>query len=218
MLKAVIWDMDGVIVDTEPLHREAYYAMFEEVGIEMTDALYESFTGRTTHTICEIITAHYRIKETPETLMALKRKHFKRLFDTSSSLQLIDGVLERIQEYHQYGLVQVCASSASLPNINRVFARFDLDQYFIAKFSGADLKASKPHPEIFLKAAAATGHPKESCIVIEDSTAGVKAAHSADIFCVAYQSEHTHNQDYTLANTVIKDFKEIEYAIVNNWV
>lgn len=215
MLNAIIWDMDGVLVDTEPLHREAYYAMFEEVGVAMTDELYESFTGRATYTICRIITEHFDLEETPDTLVNIKRRHFKELFDTSPSLQLIDGVLERIQDFHQNGLVQVCASSASMDNINRIFKRFDLNQYFRAKFSGADLKASKPHPEIFLKAAEATGHSKETCIVIEDSTAGIKAAHNAGIYCVAFQSEHSMNQDYALANTVIQDFKEIAYPKVN---
>ena len=72
-------------------------------------------------------------------------------------MELIDGVLDRIQEYHRNGLTLVLASSASLPNINRIFKRFDLDRYFVGKLSGADLAASKPHPEIFIKAAQTAG-------------------------------------------------------------
>ena len=210
--------MDGVIVDTEPLHREAYYAMFDEVGIEMTDALYASFTGRATYPICSIICEKYELEASPETLVSIKRRHFKELFDTSESLQLIGGVHDRIRDFHTNGVVQVCASSASMPNINRVFQRFELNPYFKNKFSGADLKASKPHPEIFLKAAAATGHSKEHCMVIEDSTSGVKAAHAAGIYCVAFNSPHSKDQDHSLANTVIQDFKEIEFSKVKDWV
>lgn len=216
MLKAVLFDMDGVIVDTEPLHREAYYAMFEEMEIPITDALYESFTGQATLAICNTLVSEYRLSVPPETLVANKRKHFKRLFDTGNQLQLIDGVWELIRDYHHNGLTLILASSASMPNIDRIFRRFDLDRYFKAKFSGADLKASKPHPEIFLKAAAASGYPKEHCMVIEDSTNGIRAAKAAGIYCVAYRSAHSVNQDYALADRVITDFKEISFCFLND--
>ena len=84
-------------------------------------------------------------------------------------------MLDLIKNYHDNGLTLVLASSASMPNINRIFERFNLDQYFVAKLSGADLKQSKPHPEIFIKAAIASGHPKKNCMVIEDSSNGIKA-------------------------------------------
>ncbi len=104
------------------------------------------------------------------------------------------------------------ASSASMMTINNVFERFNLNQYFIAKFSGADLKQSKPHPEIFEKAAFATGYERSNCMVIEDSTNGIKAANAAGIFCVGYDSVHSKNQDYSIANMVISDFKEIQHS------
>lgn len=217
MLKAVLFDMDGVIVDTEPLHNEAYYAMFDEIEIEMTDTLYESFTGQATLAICKTLVATFKLPQKPETLVAIKRKHFKHLFDTSPNLQLLDGVLELIQDYHHNEITLILASSASMPNIDRIFDRFDLNKYFTAKLSGADLKASKPHPEIFLKAAQASGHPKEHCMVIEDSTNGIKAAKAAGIYCVAYNSIHSKNQEYKHANRIIERFEEIAYHKVKDW-
>ena len=98
-----------------------------------------------------------------------------------------------------------------MPNIDRIFKRFDLDQYFLAKLSGAELKASKPHPEIFINAANATGFSPEECIVIEDATNGIEAAKSAGIFCVAFDSEHSKDQDYSKADLVISDFKDIRF-------
>ncbi|WP_179008311.1 HAD family hydrolase [Winogradskyella forsetii] len=212
MLKAVLFDMDGVIVDTEPLHRKAYYQMFEDVNIEVNDTLYESFTGQSTINICKRLVDHFSLTEAPETLVNIKRKHFKYLFENDSGLVLIDGVLERIKDYHANGLKLVVASSASMPNIERIFDRFDLNQYFVGKFSGADLKKSKPHPEIFIKAAKHTGFDESECMVIEDSTNGIKAAHSAGIFCVGFKSEHSTGQDYTLASIVVLDFNEIAYS------
>ncbi|QHI35312.1 Beta-phosphoglucomutase [Kordia antarctica] len=212
MLKGVLFDMDGVIVDTEPLHQKAYHLMFNDVEIEVSPELYQSFTGQSTLNICKRLCDRFSLTERPETLVQLKRKHFKYIFENDPSLQLIDGVLDIIKEYHEKELKLVLASSASMMTINNIFDRFNLNQYFIAKFSGADLKQSKPHPEIFEKAAFATGYERSECMVIEDSTNGIKAANAAKIFCVGYDSVHSKNQDYSIANMVISDFGEIRHA------
>jgi len=214
MLKAVLFDMDGVIVDTEPLHREAYFLMFKDMGIHVTEQMYTSYTGQSTINICKQLVGHFNLDTDPKTLVAIKRKHFKYLFENDSSLQLLDGVLDLIFNYHKNGLTLVLASSASMPNINRIFERFDLDRYFVAKLSGADLKQSKPHPEIFIKAAQAAGQPKEQCMVIEDSSNGIKAANDAGIFVIGYDSTHSTDQDYSKADKVVSSFSQIHYHTV----
>jgi len=211
MLKAVLFDMDGVIIDSEPLHHRAYYGMFKEVSITVSPTLYQSFTGQSTLNVCKTLCQEFDLSETPKTLVNKKRAIFKDLFFNDPDLQLIDGVLDLIKDYHSNGITLVLASSASMLTINNVFARFELDQYFIAKLSGADLKASKPHPEIFEKAAEASGFSRNECIVIEDSTNGIKAAKTAGIFCIGFKSPHSTNQDYSKADLVITNFKEIDY-------
>lgn len=216
MLKAVIFDMDGVIVDSEPLHYKAYQNMFKDVNIKVSNALYESFTGQATLPICQTLKDKFNLNQSPEELVAIKRKHFKYLFDNDNSFKLIDGVLDLIKDYYNNGLKLVLASSASMPNINRIFTRFNLDQYFVAKLSGADLKASKPHPEIFINAAKASGFKREECIVIEDSTNGIKAANDAGIFCIGFNSKHSRNQDFSTANKVIRTFEDIKFYNIKN--
>lgn len=216
MLKAVIFDMDGVIIDSEPMHNKAYHDMFDEVGIDVSTEFYESFTGQSTINICKRLCDHFNLKEDPETLVALKRKHYKQFFETNSDLGLIDGVLDLIKDYHSNGLTLVLGSSAAMTSINQIFDRFDLNQYFVAKLSGGDLKQSKPHPEIFIKAAHATGFSKEECFVIEDSTNGIEAAKGAGIFCVGYDSFHSKNQDYSKADMVVSDFKDITFQKISS--
>ncbi|MBJ7879982.1 HAD family hydrolase [Gelidibacter salicanalis] len=215
MLKAVLFDMDGVIVNTEPLHRKAYHLMFEDVNINVSEALYTSFTGQSTRAICEILVDHFKLSLGAQTLIGLKRDHFKYLFENDDELDLLPGVLDLIKDYYDNGLTLVLASSASMDNINNIFKRFDLNPYFVDKLSGADLKASKPHPEIFEKAALASGHKRHECIVIEDSTNGIRAAKDAGIFCVGYDSLHSHDQDYELADLVVTNFKAIGYPIIS---
>lgn len=211
MLKAVLFDMDGVIVNTEPLHKKAYYKMFNAFDIDMTNSYYEDLTGQSTRNICIKLVDHFNLQTTPEELESNKRKYFWELFNKGDGLELIDGVLDIIKEYHNNGLTLILASSASMNTIDGVFKHFNLDQYFLTKLSGADLKASKPHPEIFEKAAKAAGCNTNECFVIEDSTNGIKAAKRAGIFCVGYDSFHSKNQDYTLADIVVSNFKEINF-------
>lgn len=208
--KAVLFDMDGVIIDSEPLHHEAYFKMFQEVGMEVSEELYESFTGRSTKEISDMLVQKFNTDYSPQQLTDLKRKYFYELFENSPSLDLIPGVREAIQRFHAAGLKLVVASSASMVNIKLVFDRFGLNEYFVGKISGADLPKSKPHPEIFQKAAQMAGQAPEDCFVIEDATNGIKAAKAAGIYCYAFQSEHSHGQDYSLADKVISSFDEIE--------
>ncbi|MGI9526445.1 MAG: HAD family hydrolase [Weeksellaceae bacterium] len=207
-LKAVLFDMDGVIVDTEPLHHRAYYGMFDEVGIIVPDKLYQSFTGQSTKNVCTQLKNHFELDISIDTLINKKRALFKDYFDNDPEFDLLPGVRDLIQFYHQNGIKLVLASSASMNTINWVFDRFDLNQYFIGKISGADLEESKPNPEIFIKAATIAGEDPAHCLVIEDSTNGILASHRANIYCIAYKSPHSKNQDYTLANQIISNFEE----------
>lgn len=214
-LKAVLFDMDGVIVDTEPLHRKAYFQMFSDLGIDVSDELYTSFTGASTKRVCNTLIEKYQLNSNHEELSVIKRKYFKDYFYNDADFNLINGVKEIIEHYFENNIKLVLASSASMTTIDMVFEKFDLEKYFIGKISGADLKESKPHPEIFLLASEIANESKENCMVIEDSTNGILAAHAAGIFCTAYQSEHSTNQVYEKANLVISDFSEIEIDKIN---
>ncbi|AYM99924.1 HAD family hydrolase [Chryseobacterium sp. 3008163] len=216
-LKAVLFDMDGVIVDTEPLHRKAYFKTFNQLGIEVSEELYTSFTGASTKKVCDTLIDRFNLSETFEDIALIKRAHFKDYFYNDEEFDLIPGVRALIQHYYENGITLILASSATMTTINMVFEKFELEKYFNGKISGADLKESKPHPEIFIKATGMANEPIENCMVIEDSTNGILAAHRANIFCAAYKSEHTHNQDYSLANMVVSDYSELEIDKISKY-
>jgi len=215
MLKAIIFDMDGVIVNSEPLHRKAYFDMFEEFNLSVSNKLYESFTGKSTSAICKELCEIFDLSISHEKLMFSKRKHFKTIFDNDPEFQMIDGALSLIKNYFYNNLTLILASSASMTNINRIFKKFDLDKFFKAKISGADLKESKPNPEIFIKAAKLSGFSKSECIVIEDSTNGIIAAKSARIYCIGFNSPNSKNQNYDKADLVVSNFNEIRFDYLN---
>jgi beta-phosphoglucomutase len=214
MIKTVIFDMDGVIVDTEPVHRYAYFQHFAELDIPVTEAMFTTFTGNSTRNVFQNLKTLFNLEQDVEDLIQRKRTIFNEAFDTKEDLELLEGVENLIKEFHQKGMQLILASSASKVTIERVFSRFKLHQYFTHIVSGEDFPKSKPDPAIFEYAASMSIAFKENCIVIEDSTNGVKAAKAAGIYCVGYNSIHSKLQDLSAADVVINHFNEIDYETV----
>ncbi len=206
--------MDGVIVDTEPVHRYAYYKQFAELNIEVTEAMYTSFTGFSTRNTFQTLKEQFQLEQEVEDLIQRKRSIFNNAFDTKEDLELLEGVRALIEDLHQNGIQLIVASSASKVTIDRVFTRFGLHDFFTHIVSGEDFPKSKPHPAIFEHAASLSIAPKENCIVIEDSTNGVKAAKAAGIFCVGYNSEHSKDQNLDEADKVINHFNELTAEVI----
>ncbi|MFV0196757.1 HAD-IA family hydrolase [Empedobacter falsenii] len=214
MIKTVIFDMDGVIVDTEPVHKYAYFEHYKELNIPVTEELFATFTGQSTKNVYQILKDKFDLKEEVNDLVLRKRAIFNEAFDTKPDLYLIDGVEELIKDLYANKIELILASSASKSTINRVFSRFQLDQYFSHKISGENFPKSKPDPAIFLHAAEIAKSEHDECIVIEDSTNGVEAAFCANLYCLGYKSVNSKKQNLEKANSIVDDFKQINAAYI----
>ncbi|MFV0157004.1 HAD-IA family hydrolase [Empedobacter falsenii] len=214
MIKTVIFDMDGVIVDTEPVHKYAYFEHYKELNIPVTEELFATFTGQSTKNVYQILKDKFDLKEEVNDLVLRKRAIFNDAFDTKPDLYLIDGVEELIKDLYANKIELILASSASKSTIDRVFSRFQLDQYFSHKISGENFPKSKPDPAIFLHAAEIAKSEHDECIVIEDSTNGVEAAFCANLYCLGYKSVNSKKQNLEKANSIVDDFNQINAAYI----
>ncbi|MBU3192043.1 HAD family phosphatase [Clostridium bowmanii] len=216
MLKAVIFDMDGVIIDSEPTHMKLENETYKKLGIEVTDDEHHSFVGATSNYMWEALKNKYKLNQTLEELIEYDRnKYFKHLNSDECEIILIDGVKELIQDLYENGVKLAIASSSPLDVIYAIAKKFQIEEYFEAFVTGDYVKRSKPEPDIFIFAAEKLGVSAENCIVIEDSHNGVLAAKKAGMKCVGINSDPEGSQDISMADLVINKFKEVNYNKLN---
>lgn len=209
MISAVIFDMDGVIIDSEPVFFQIEQEIFRDLGLELTREEHAKYVGRSD--LWKIIKNTYKLDFNIEEIHQTERTRYLEYLTSSFNDGPIDGVADLIESLHSEGKTLVLASSSSMENINLVLNKFDLSEYFISRVSGAELQTSKPHPEIFLKAAALAESPSQNCLVIEDSANGVRAAKAANMKCVGYRNPNSGNQDLSAADCVISSFGEFDF-------
>ena len=206
--------MDGVLVNSEPLHHQVCKVQFKDLNIEVSNELFATFTGSSNKMIYQKLKTKFQLQEDVSELIAEKNRLFVNAFKSDSTHDLIDGVKELIVDLHQKGMQIIVASSSEMEIINAIFDRFDLHTYFSYKVSGADFPESKPNPAIFLKAVELSGNSPSECVIIEDSTNGIKAANAAGVYCIAYKASGVDSQNQSLADKIIYNYKELNYDTI----
>ena len=217
MIQTVIFDMDGVIIDSEPVYFEIDKQMFEELNIAVSLEEHCSYVGTSSQNMWNTIITKHGIAEQPAELMRKEYSLYLEHLANANDLQPIDGVVELIHELYKNNFKLVLASSSQMASIDIVLNKFKLDELFIAKVSGAELAHSKPHPEIFLRSALLIKSDPSECIVIEDSKNGVTAAKAAGMKCIGFLNPNSGNQDLKNADLVIHSFGELNADIVKGF-
>lgn len=210
MLKAFIFDMDGVIIDSEPLHFQSDRMVMKDYNIDITDDELNSFVGVTNPEMWAALAEKYNMKATVEELLTIQNQYKTELFG-KIELQPINGVLELLSELKEKGISIALASSSSRVFIELVLRGLHIYEYFDVIISGEEVTNGKPAPDIFLKAAAELKIDPFECVVLEDSSNGVKAAKAAGMKCIAYKNPNSGIQDISLADCAVSTLVKLDY-------
>lgn len=215
MLKAVIFDMDGVLVDSEPQHARAAVLALKNLGFDVTVDYCYQFIGSTTIHMLETMKKDYNITVSPDSMLAVYRESLHKLIK-SEGYRPIPYTKELIIDLYNHGIKLAIASSSTANEIEAVIKSLGIRKYFTKLVSGTTVSQPKPAPDIFLKAVTELGINKEECIVIEDSFNGVCAANRADIPVIGFANEHSGKQDLSKASALVEGFDEIDFQFVEN--
>jgi HAD superfamily hydrolase (TIGR01509 family) len=199
---ALIWDMDGTIIDTKDVHFLTLKETFEKHGYTLDKATFDVNFGRNNQTTFPLYLGFDPDPTLMEQLIQEKEEHFRQIAPKKSTL--IPGVRSWIETAKAHQIPQVIASSAEIENIQTMLTSFSLLSFFEAFIAGDNLPA-KPEPDIFLKAAKTLHRSPEHCLVIEDSPSGVKAAKNADMLVVAVTATFSRSE-LSLADLLLPDF------------
>lgn len=211
-MKAVIFDMDGVIVDSEPLHMKIERELLEEFGGKITEKEHAQFIGTTDYHMWSNLKDRFNLKPSVDDLIKMKKKRFIENID---KVELVDGFYDFMLKLYDENYLLALASSNNREAVDAVMNMFNLDKYFKCSISGEEVTKGKPDPEIFLKAAKKLNVDPKDCLVIEDAAAGVKAAKSAGMKCVGFKNPHSGDQDLSEADIVMDDFKQLDLDDIN---
>jgi len=215
-LKAVIFDMDGVIIDSEPIYFEIERDLFDELGLDISQREHESFVGMTMEGLWERVTAKYQLEETIQDLTRLHKDSAFQYMSEAKELPIVEYIKELLEKLKSRKIKIAVASSSPKNLIEIILTKLNLHDFFDLIISGEEVEKGKPAPDIFTEASRRLNINPNSCVVIEDSTNGVKAAKAAMMKCIGFQNINSGNQDLSTADIIVDSIGEIDAKLLKN--
>ncbi|MDF2941654.1 MAG: HAD-superfamily hydrolase, subfamily variant 3 [Herbinix sp.] len=214
MLKAVIFDMDGVIIDSEPMHTRAAILALQKYNVDVSLEYIHGFIGSTTYYMCQKMIEDFKINVTTEELLKVNNEMKNQLLAAEGHI-VIPYIIDLMKNLYGNGIKLIIASSSPTAAIEEVMNTLKIKDYFDGFISGMMVAHPKPAPDIFLEAAKRLGVDPSECLVIEDSSNGVSAAEAAGITSIGFVNPNSGNQDLRKAAILVEGFDEVDYEFIN---
>ena len=213
--RGVIFDLDGVLVDTGPFHKQSWYELAAKEGFGMSDELFSSTFGMQNYAIIPILAKRQVPAEEIERMSEWKEQRYRELI--ADKLELMEGANALLEDLKSKGFLLAIGSSAPRANLEVVLERCDIRDYFDVCVTGEDVQNSKPAPDTFLKAAERLKLLPEYCVVIEDSIPGIQAGNAAGMAVVAITTTRKR-QELKNADMIIDSLTELNANILEQVV
>ncbi|MFC3932535.1 HAD family hydrolase [Streptococcus dentapri] len=207
MGKFVIFDMDGVLVDSEYIFSRVKTAMLRQRGHDVNESYQDQFIGMTYEAEWTIIKRDFNLIEPLADLIAEVKQGCEEVVK-KDGVNPIPGVLDLVKRLRAKGYQLAVASSSPKPDIIRNLKQLGILADFQTLVSGEEVAYSKPAPDVFLQAAQDLGAAPTACFVFEDSTSGSQAAKAAGMICIGYANPSYPPQDLTACDLIIADYKD----------
>jgi HAD superfamily hydrolase (TIGR01509 family) len=211
MISTVIFDLDGLLTDTERLHCRAYRQTLAEVGVTLTEKEYAEHWIRRGLGIADFVRAR-GLDFLPDELRRRKSQLYEVLLDTH--LQFRPGALGLLQRLRGRKRMAL-ASSARSDAVQGVLKRLNIGRYFMVIATGADVARLKPHPDIFLHVAQRLRVSASECLVLEDAEKGVLAARAAGMKVIAVPQPLTQDNDFSKATRVLRSLEDVTLELLD---
>lgn len=215
MIEAVIFDMDGVLADSEMITFRSTQKVLKAQGIEFSEEDYYPCMGFGSDEFHRKMKEEFGLKLSLEEFQQ-KRRELDYAAIEENGLPVVANAIETVKELKAKGFKVAVASSASRKSVDFKLNMLGLTQEFNVTISRDDVVHSKPDPQIFLKAAEGIGVAPENCIVVEDALQGIKAAKNAGMKNIALKSEHNQYLDLSLADKIITNLNQLQ-ALIDKW-
>lgn len=212
MIRAFIFDLDGVLTDTSEFHYLAWKRLADEEGLPFTREENEALRGVSRHESLRILLKGRQIPPDQfEAWAERKNRYYLEFVERITPQNLLPGALRLLQSLRKMGIKIAIASSSK--NARQVIERLDLWSWIDVLVDGTMVERSKPAPDLFLKAAELLGEDPSSCVVVEDATAGVEAAHAAGMRVIGVgPQERAGSADWIIENLANLDVSKILQA------
>ena len=210
--KAFIFDMDGVIIDSEHLHAVTKVQAIRSFGVDVSgdDLNLQNYVGSSAKSFFSDVIAKYpELGDDWEVLAKKKHELYQKILREDPDLEPIDGITELLARLKENGYKIGLGSSSVMANVQLVLTRFGIIDYFDAIAAGSEVENAKPAPDVYLLAASRLGVAPENCTVVEDAGAGVMAAKAAGMRCIAIKNPNSGEQDLSKADVIIDSYEEI---------
>ncbi|MEO6694539.1 MAG: HAD family phosphatase [Ignavibacteria bacterium] len=216
--KAIIFDMDGVLIDSEPAYLEMNKKLFKQFGIVMDDEDYNALVGMPSLPMWTMLKEKYDLKNEVSDFLNMEKNRMNEILDSNLITEPVKGILSLLELLKKKNYKLSVASSSAKENINFVLEKLSLGVYFDFVISGEEVKNGKPAPDIFLKVAEEFSINNSKCFVIEDSNNGVKAAGGAGMKSIGFKNNNTNLQDLDDADIIVQNFVGEDLQKILNFI
>jgi len=198
-MRAVVFDMDGLMIDSEKIYWAVGREMAREFGKTLSDETLGDMMGRAPLESVALYRQALGLTQSPQELLEMREARVERAMQ--AGIEPMPGLYETLEALHPDFKLAI-ATSAPSRFLNVVLDRLKLARYFSALQTSDDISRGKPDPEIYLKAIAKLGLKPAECFVLEDSSNGARAGKNAGAYVIAIPSEHTRRQDFSFVDYV----------------